>query len=273
MAKFDIDIYSDAKEKQPVKDLVRSQIVPQLRKALRKLGPALIAEHGKDIQHTADSNPSSGVATPTWHPQKDRTATPVGGRPSNNTTTNGKSTVNTTTVTATDEFRTTAEEMFQTFTDPQRIAAFTRGPPRLFEGAKPGGKFSIFDGNVSGEFVALDAPKRIVQKWRLSQWPEGHMSTQELVFDQNDIDKVTNARVTWSGVPVGQEEVVKRNWEGYYIRSIKQTFGYVSKSRWQFMTLIYSRSDLARFFERNHCVLTAANGDEIPRGPRLRLAW
>ena len=222
---FEIDVHSETNEKQPVKDLVRSKIVPQLRQALQELGPALIVEHGKDLQHTANSNPSSGVATPTWHPQKERTATPTGIRPT--TTNSTKSSVNTTTVTASDEFRTTADEMFQTFTDPQRIAAFTRGTPRVFEGAKPGGKFSIFDGNVTGEFVTLESPKRIVQKWRLAQWPEGHTSIQEIVFDQNDIDKVTNARVTWSGVPVGQEEVVKRNWEGYYIRSIKQTFGHV----------------------------------------------
>ena len=204
---------------------MRSKIVPQLRNALHTLGPALIAEHAKDIQHTPSSNPSSGVATPTRHPQKDGTTIPVGDHLT--TTQSTQSSVNTTTVTATDEFRTTAQEMFQTFTDPQRIAAFTRSAPRLFEAAKPGGKFSIFDGNVSGEFVTLESPKRIVQKWRLAQWPEGHMSSQEIVFDQNDMDKVTNARVTWSGVPVGQEEVVKRNWEGYYIRSIKQTFGYV----------------------------------------------
>ena len=149
--------------------------------------------------------------------------TPVGSRITTSTT--GGTSVNTTTVNANDEFRTTAEEMYQTFTDPQRIAAFTRAPPKLFEGAKPGGKFAIFDGNVTGEFVTLDAPKRIVQKWRLGQWPAGHMSNLEVVFDQNDIDRVTNMRVTWTGVPVGQEEVVQRNWEGYYVRSIKQTFG------------------------------------------------
>lgn len=221
---FEIDIYSETAAKRPVKDLVRSKIVPQLRHALQELGPALIAEHGKDIQHTTNSNPSSGVATPTWHPQKQRTATPVGA--ASTTTTSAQFFVNTTTVTATDEFRTTAEETFLTFTDPQRIAAFTRGEPRLFEGAKPGGKFAIFDGNVSGEFVTLEPPKKIIQKWRLAQWPDGHMSSQEIVFDQNNIDKVTSVRVTWSGVPVGQEEVVKRNWEGYYIRSIKQTFGF-----------------------------------------------
>jgi len=218
---FEIDIYSEKKEKQPVKDLVRTKLTPELRKVFSTLGPALIKEHGKDLQHTSTSNPSSGVATPTWHPERARTPTTT-----SSTTTTGTSSVNTTTVTATDEFRTTAEEMYQTFTDPQRLAAFTRAPPRVFEGAKPGAKFAIFDGNVSGEFVTLEPPKKIVQKWRLAQWPEGHTSTQEIFFDQNDVDRVTNMRVTWTGVPVGQEEVVQRNWEGYYVRSIKQTFGF-----------------------------------------------
>ena len=203
---FDIDIYAETKEKAPVKDLVRSKLVPQLREAFQTLGPALIKEHGKDIQHQADSNPSSGFSTPTWHPAKERQPTKTG---SSNTQTTGTSSVNTTTVTANDEFRTTAEEMFQTFTDPQRLAAFTRAPPKVFEGAKAGAKFAIFDGNVSGEFVTLEKPTKIVQKWRLAQWPEGHTSNQEIVFDQNEIDHVTNMRVTWTGVPVGQEEVVQ----------------------------------------------------------------
>ena len=193
-----------------------------MRQALVKLGPSLIKEHGKDLQHAPDSNPSSGLATPTWHPQQERSPIPAA---ATTTLSSGKSSVNTTTVTATDEFRTTAEEMYQTFTDPQRLAAFTRAPPRVFDGAKVGGKFALFDGNVTGEFVTLEAPTKIVQKWRLAQWPEGHMSQQEIVFDQNNVDRVTNMRVTWTGVPVGQEEVVQRNWEGYYVRSIKQTFG------------------------------------------------
>jgi activator of HSP90 ATPase len=209
-----------------VKELVRAKLVPQLREVFQTLGPALIKEHGKDIQHQSGSNPSSGFSTPTWHPSKERQ--PL--KPTSSVTqTTGTSSVNTTTVTANDEFRTTAEEMFQTFTDPQRLAAFTRAPPRTFEGAKPGAKFVIFDGNVSGEFVTLDKPTKIVQKWRLAQWPEGHTSNQEIIFDQNQIDHVTNMRVTWTGVPVGQEEVVQRNWEGYYVRAIKQTFGLVSR--------------------------------------------
>lgn len=217
---FDIDIYSDANSKAPVKDLVRSKIVPQLRKQFAKLGPALITEHGKDIQHAPGSNPSSGVSTPKLHvPSSAPLASSTTSKSSNNTS------VNTTTVTDTEEFRAPASELYQTFTDPQRITAFTRAAPKVFEGAKKGGKYELFGGNVSGEYLELDEPKKIVQSWRLDQWPKGHFSRLEIAFDQNDVDNVTVMRVTWSGVPVGQEDVTKRNWREYYVRSIKQTFG------------------------------------------------
>ena len=221
-SQFEIDIYADAKEKQPVKDLVRSKIVPQLRSEFLKLSPALIAEHGKDIQHAPGSNPSSGFSTPKYHPPPANAAKTA---PSTSTQTNNGSLVNTTTVTDNEEFRTTAAELYQTFTDPQRLAAFTRAPPKVFEGAKKGGKFELFGGNVSGEYLELEEPTKIVQSWRLDQWPKGHHSTLKIEFDQNDVDSVTVMRVEWSGVPVGQEDVTRRNWLEYYVNSIKRTFG------------------------------------------------
>lgn len=124
-----------------------------------------------------------------------------------------------------EEFRTTADEMYQTFVDPQRLAAFTRSPPKVFEGAKKGGKFELFGGNVSGEYLELEPGKKVVQSWRLAQWPAGHFSKLQIEFDQNDVDHVTVMRVTWDGVPTGQEEVTKRNWLEYYVKSIKSTFG------------------------------------------------
>jgi len=220
---FDIDIYSESKEKQPVKDVIRSKLVPKLRAQFLKLSEALIAEHGKDIQHAPGSNPSSGFSTPKYHPP---TGTAAKAAPSVTTQSTKTSIVNTSTVSDQDEFRTTAAEMFQTFTDPQRLAAFTRSPPRKFEGAQKGSKFELFDGNVSGEFLELEEPTKIVQSWRLNQWPAGHYSKLQIEFDQNDVDGVTAMRVTWSGVPVGQEEVTKRNWGEYYVRSIKKTFGF-----------------------------------------------
>ena len=76
-----------------------------------------------------------------------------------------------------------------------------------------------------GEFLELDEPRKIVQKWRLAQWAGGHYSRLQITFDQNERDAVTVMRVVWDGVPVGQEEVTRRNWGEYYVRSIKTTFG------------------------------------------------
>lgn len=223
---FEVDVYSDDKSKQPVKDLVRSKILPQLRTQLAKLAPALITEHGKDIQHAPGSNPSSGFTTPKVYSNSSINKSSTEQKASSTTQSSSGKLVNTVTITDSTEFRTTAAELFQTFTDPQRIAAFTRSPPKNFTGAKPGGQFELFGGNVSGEFTELEEPKHIVQKWRLAQWPQGHYSTLSLWFDQNDVDAVTVMRVEWKGVPVGQEEPTKQNWSQYYVRSIKTTFGF-----------------------------------------------
>lgn len=221
---FDIDIYSDASSKQPVKDLVRAKLTPEIRKKLASLAPALISAHSKDIQHGADHKPA-------FTPAKVYSSSSVGksstsSQPSAGASTSTGEKVNVTTVTDSEEFRTSADQLFQTFTDPQRIAAFTRGSLKVFEGAHVGGKFEMFDGNVTGEFAELEKPTKLVQKWRLKQWPAGHYSNLEVNFDQNDVDAVTVMRVEWKGVPVGQEEVTKRNWGEYYVRSIKTTFGF-----------------------------------------------
>jgi len=220
---FEIDIFSESKEKQPIKDLVRSKLVPQLRKVFQKLASALIAEHGKDIQHALGSNPSGGTETSRTLPQAPSKSM---AQTTTSQTSGSGGTVNTVTVYDDQEFRTTAEEMYETFVDPKRLTAFTRAQPKVFEGAKKGGKFELFDGNVSGKYLELEKPTKIVQSWRLNQWPSGHYSKLNIQFDQNDVDHVTTMRVTWEGVPVGQEDVTKRNWLEYYVRSIKQTFGF-----------------------------------------------
>ncbi|EMC98388.1 hypothetical protein BAUCODRAFT_67541 [Baudoinia panamericana UAMH 10762] len=226
---FEVEVYSSDLSKEPVKQLVRKDITPQIRKTLAKLAPALISEHGKDIQHAPGSNPSSGFSTPrvlqssSVAKQGDNPASSSATATSSNA--NG-SRVNVTSLSDQQEFRTTAEQLFETFTDPQRIAAFTRAPPKLFEGAKEGGRFEIFGGNVSGSYVKLERPSYIEQKWRLAQWPQGHYSTLKIKFEQNDVDAVTVMRVDWEGVPVGSEIDTRRNWDDYYVRSIKTTFGF-----------------------------------------------
>ena len=223
---FEIDIYSETSAKEPVKNLVRQRLTPILRKKLATLGPALISSHAKDLQHAADANTQSTASTITSNTKDTSVPAQTETSKTSTSTTAKRSKVNVTTLDVSDEFRTSADQLYATFTDPTRLAAFTRAPPKKFTGTRVGGEFELFGGNVAGKFIELDPPKRIVQEWRLQQWPGGHYSRLELHFDQNDVDAVTVMRVSWTGVPVGQEEVTRRNWGEYYVRSIKTTFGF-----------------------------------------------
>jgi len=47
----------------------------------------------------------------------------------------------------------------------------------------------------------------------------GHYCNLTMIFDQG-MDGTT-LRVTWDGVPVGEEDVTKRNFREYYVNNIK----------------------------------------------------
>ena len=229
---FEVELHSPEAKKQPVKDLVRAAILPQLRKALAQLGPALIAEHGKAIQHAPGSGPPTGYTTPVTKTTSSSAAQTLAKASSSlsksaasTSAESGGPAINTVPVKTSAEFRTAAAELFASFTDPARLAAFTRSPPTVFEGAKPGGRFQLFGGGVQGEYVALTEPRQIVQRWRLQSWPAGHFSTLTLDFDQDDAMGVTVMRAAWDRVPVGEEEVTEAKWGEYYVRSLKTTFG------------------------------------------------
>ncbi|KAK6541305.1 hypothetical protein TWF694_008657 [Orbilia ellipsospora] len=173
---FEITNYSDTSDKQPVRDLIRNQLTPDIRTKLALFGATLIEQHGKDIQHTKETDPkyrsSPGSANATSSSQtKPIESTSV----SSTIMAEGSertSVVNTTQIKENFEFQTSAEELYITFTDVSRVAAFTRSSPNPFD-VSEGGKFKLFGGNVEGEFVTLGRHAKIVQKWRLSSWPSG----------------------------------------------------------------------------------------------------
>ncbi|KAF8244228.1 hypothetical protein K440DRAFT_610494 [Wilcoxina mikolae CBS 423.85] len=218
---FEVSNYADTKDKQVIRDLVRTKITPQLRTAFAQFSGDLMAEHGKDIQHVPANAPAV-AAKPAMTSSSSAQKAVKDTKPAEPIHSKG-TVINTVTLNETYEFNTSAEQLYLTFVDPQRVTAFTRAPPGQFE-PKEGGKFSLFGGNVEGAFKVLETNKKIVQDWRLGDWPKGHFSTLTLVFDQGTDS--TNLRLTWNGVPVGQDEVTKRNFEDYYVRSIKTTFGY-----------------------------------------------
>ena len=122
----------------------------------------MIATHGKDVYNPSmNSTPATSVtATPAI--SKPPTPAPVPGKPKD---------VHTSTVTEDIEFTTSAQDLYDVFVQPEKLAAWTRSPPQIE--AKVGGNVVLFQGNVRGEFIVLEEGKKIEQTWRLPQWPEG----------------------------------------------------------------------------------------------------
>lgn len=169
---FEIANYADTKDKQGIRDLVRTKITPQLRQAFGGFSSDLMAEHGKDIQHGSANAPGASVpkaAIPSAPPaQKAAADTKAAAGPIHTKGT----VINTVALSETYEFNTSAEQLYLTFVDAQRVTAFTRAPPSVWE-PKEGGKFVLFGGNIEGTFKSLEPNKKIVQDWRLADWPKG----------------------------------------------------------------------------------------------------
>ena len=200
---FEIEVFSDTKEKAAARDLIKAKLVPRLRELLQQFPKALTDAHGKDvlIAFQAGQTPSVGTAS------NAQGSTTSDAKLSSAPSSTPKSHVNVSSISETYEFQTLAKELYITFLDKSRLAAWTRAAPNV--DPKVGGKISLFNGNIQGEFLELVENTKIVQTWRLQAWPTGHFAKLTLSFDQG-LDG-TNLRMVMTDIPIGQEDAVKNN--------------------------------------------------------------
>lgn len=199
---------------------MRKGLTPKLIKVFESFSAAMIKENCEDVyieSHKMGTPTPARVAT-TEHSASTKFATTA---PTKTVETPAK-TVNTTSLTESTEFQTSAHELYETLTDVQRAQVWTRAPVKLSR--EIGSTFEFFGGNVSGEILELVPDKKIVQTWRLSSWPAGHFSKVTLELEQGTDCVVLKMHQT--GIPVGEEELTRTNWSGYYWRAIKASFGF-----------------------------------------------
>ncbi|KAI5699316.1 hypothetical protein M8J76_008584 [Diaphorina citri] len=116
----------------------------------------------------------------------------------------------------------TGEELYNALTSADLVKVFTNGPVRI--DAKKGGKFELFGGNINGEFLELVPNKKIVKKWRTNSWKSGHYSTVTIDIEQRSDH--TQVIFKQTGVPEGEEDSTRINWNRYYWEALKRTFGF-----------------------------------------------
>jgi activator of HSP90 ATPase len=125
------------------------------------------------------------------------------------------------TITQTETFPAKPAEVYEALVDPKEHSKFTgsraTGKPRV------GGRFTAWDGYISGKHLKLKPGERIVQEWRTSEWPEGHPpSIVEITLRKLRED--TMLRMVHSKVPAEQVESYRQGWIDFYWEPLKRYF-------------------------------------------------
>lgn len=230
---FQVSVFSENSENSQIKDVIKKKIVPQLRSIFIQFRADLLSTHASDIQLPPDqvkseltkANQLKSSSSSSLPVKKETSNSPS--TSSSNITSSSSSVpkYNTSTLHLEPVFNTTAEQLFITFLEKNRVGAWTKANPG-FNGdvLKEGEEFTLFGGNVSGKVTKLVPNETIEQQWRLNSWKEGHYANLTIGLHQGDSE--TKLDVLFKGIPIGEEDQVRGNFEDYYVRAIKITFGF-----------------------------------------------
>ena len=113
------------------------------------------------------------------------------------------------------------EEVYDAFIDARKHSEFTGSETTC--DPTVGGKFTAWDGYISGRNLELEKGKRIVQEWVTVEWPKGYPpSTLELAFRK--VKGGTEVRMVHSHVPEEQADEYRQGWVDNYWDLLKAYF-------------------------------------------------
>ena len=108
-------------------------------------------------------------------------------------------------------FKCFPSEIYESLIDSEKHSAFT-GDKAIIS-AKEGGKFTAYGDYIEGTNIKLIKNKKIVQKWRTSDWPKDHYSI--ITFEIKEKDGETELIFTQKGIPENSD-VSEKAWTRYY---------------------------------------------------------
>ncbi|CCE62371.1 hypothetical protein TPHA_0C02170 [Tetrapisispora phaffii CBS 4417] len=253
---FEISIYKETTKLNEIKPIIRETLLPKLRDIFQQFGKDLLKENGNDIQVSEDKVTSQytksnqqasfrsveeNVATTASTTSASKTTNPATAAStattSSGSTTNKSSstkfalgTGNTTSIHIEPVFNVPASELYMTFIEKNRVMAWSKSPIKISNTKdtvlKLNEEFKLFGGNVTSKLVSQIENKELVFEWRLNSWNDKIISKLKLEFHESKAYHETKLQVTWDGIPIGEEERVRNNFEEFYVRAIKITFGF-----------------------------------------------
>ena len=89
---------------------------------------------------------------------------------------------------------------------------------------KAGGRFTAWDGYISGRTLELEPDQRIVQAWRTTEFPDDAPDSHLEVFLEK-VKRGTKISFIHTGLPSGTAASYKQGWKDFYFTPMKAYFG------------------------------------------------
>ncbi len=118
-------------------------------------------------------------------------------------------------------FPTGIQRVYTAWLDSSQHSDFT-GAKAVIQ-PKVGGKFSTWDGYITGETLELEPYTRIVQSWRTTEFPSGSPDSRlEILFEE--LKEGMKLTLKHSQIPEGQVEEYRQGWEDFYFKPMREYF-------------------------------------------------
>jgi activator of HSP90 ATPase len=126
------------------------------------------------------------------------------------------------------DFSVAPGQLYQVLLSAGQFSACTKKSFNMFTAssakidARDGGSFSLFDGHIVGRILELVPGKRIVEAWRVVDWPEGVYSIARFELEP----KGSGTRLSFDhiGFPEGLKEHLTSGWQQHYWDALSKYF-------------------------------------------------
>jgi activator of HSP90 ATPase len=112
-------------------------------------------------------------------------------------------------------------EVYDALMDAKKHSAITGS--KATSDPRVGGKFTAWDGYISGKNLELEKGKKIVQEWVTTEWPENYPPSK-LLLVFNKVKEGTEIVVTHFQVPAEQADGIAQGWIDFYWEPMKRYF-------------------------------------------------
>ena len=116
------------------------------------------------------------------------------------------------------DFKVSPEMFYEALLDTKQFSAFSGRPAEI--NREVGGAFSLFGGHIVGRNVELIPNHRIVQAWRVMDWPEGVYSIVK--FELKAQGSGTHLVFDHTGFPEDLRDHLAAGWESNYWALLKK---------------------------------------------------